>query len=328
MPKANSMNSMNSTAWLISLALLVLFGIHHFVHNNVLWSIASCCVTTVVWLGVGRRVEKYINRKTMQVSGLKDVKELFEKRPSLSLFVLDKYKSLLEATGDTSSPDDAIDLKVLSFLRTVPLEQIMFLSTNTMYRISAAKTHQATPDILASTRTIPENTCDLFSSSCRNIVVLDGVNDRRNIGAIFRILEALGVDAVVFTENTKFERRDMCMGSRFTLSRQYGHTSVGTHKLLPTYQDTVEHISSLAKENGRKILAIDNVNDEKALDLRTVRLCSNEKYVFVFGSEGDGISEKMLQCRDALVEIPMPGVFQSFNVQTAVAIAMWHFVNY
>jgi len=286
------------------------------------------------------RIEMSINgnlieRNTMQLSGLKEIQDFLisHSRPTyVRIYTLDKYRPFLVNGPEHPEPttsNEEIDEDIFEFLRTVDIKQIVFLSRRGIWRISHITNQLDVPDIVASARPEPETTKDIFEyHSNRIIVVLDGVSGERNIGTIIRLLEACGILAVIFTENTRFENTDThVMGKKFILNRKFGQASVGTHKILPTFQDTIKNIITHSQNNNWNIIAVDNINAEDALDLGTVRMNQYDKFVLVFGSEGNGISDEILQIRDYIIEIPMIGVCQSLNVNTAITITIWHFMN-
>lgn len=261
-----------------------------------------------------------------QITDLKIIRERYLKNNSTTIFVLDKYKWVVSI--EPSLPDvfnEHFNQDLIDFLDIVAPDNLVFLSKKSMWRLSHSKNPDIVPEIFTSTRYIPKTTPEIFENNQDDkvIVVLDGVNDPRNIGAIVRILEGLGnTSAIIFTENTTFVQTHLVPGNRFTLSRQYGKTSVGTYKVLPTFKDNISNIGSLAKQYNYKIIVVDNIIDKNSIPLENLTL--NSKTILVFGSENFGVSNQMLELKNQLVEIPMEGVIQSLNVQTAVTIVAWH----
>lgn len=267
-----------------------------------------------------------IKKTSDQITDLKIIREHYLKNNSITIFVLDKYKWVV--ASEPSLPDvfnEPFNQELIEFLDIISPDNLVFLSKKSMWRLSHSKNPDVVPEIFASTRYVPKTTTEIFENNPEDkvIVVLDGVNDPRNIGAIVRILEGLGnTSAVIFTENTTFVQTHLVPGNRFTLSRQYGKTSVGTYKVLPTFKDTISNIGSLAKKYDYQIIVIDNIIDNNIIQLENLNL--NPKTILVFGSENFGVSKQMLELKNQLVEIPMEGIIQSLNVQTAVTIVAWH----
>ncbi|MBQ7878459.1 MAG: RNA methyltransferase [Bacteroidaceae bacterium] len=145
-------------------------------------------------------------------------------------------------------------------------------------------------------------------SSARRVVVIDGVVDTTNIGAIFRSAAALGVDGVLLT-------RTSCD----PLNRRAVRVSMGSVFLLPwTWLDAP--VASLGKL-GFKTAAMALSDDSVAID--DASLMSEEKLAIVMGTEGDGLSCDVLSSVDYVVRIPMSNDVDSLNVAAAAAVAFW-----
>ena len=240
-----------------------------------------------------------IKKTSDQITDLKIIRERYLKNNSTTIFVLDKYKWVVAA--EPSLPNvfnEPFNQDLIEFLEIISPDNLVFLSKKSMWRLSHSKNPDVVPEIFASTRYVPKTTTEIFENNPEDkvIVVLDGVNDPRNIGAIVRILEGLGnTSAVIFTENTTFVQTHLVPGNRFTLSRQYGKTSVGTYKVLPTFKDTISNIGSLAKKYDYQIIVIDNIIDNNIIQLENLNL--NPKTILVFGSENFGVSKQMLELK-------------------------------
>ena len=130
----------------------------------------------------------------------------------------------------------------------------------------------------------------------RRIVVIDGVCDTTNIGAIFRSAAALGIDGAVLTH-------DSCD----PLNRRAIRVSMGTVFLLPwAWMD--KPLESL-HEYGFKTVAMALRHDSIALA--------------VMGTEGDGLPVETIDNTDYVVRIPMAHGVDSLNVAAASAVAFW-----
>ena len=142
----------------------------------------------------------------------------------------------------------------------------------------------------------------------RRIVVIDGVVDTTNIGAIFRSAAALGIDAVLLTRNScdPFNRRAV-------------RVSMGSVFLVPwTWLD--EGIVSLHRY-GFKTAAMALSDDSIALDNPSLK--AEEKLAIVMGTEGDGLPQETISKADYVVRIPMSHDVDSLNVAAAAAVAFW-----
>ena len=144
--------------------------------------------------------------------------------------------------------------------------------------------------------------------SARRVVVIDGVVDTTNIGAIFRSAAALGIDAVLLTPTA-------CD----PLNRRAVRVSMGSVFLVPWTWLRIP-ISSL-HDYGFETAAMALTDDSIAIDdplLRTI-----DKLAIVMGTEGDGLPKETIAEADHVVRIPMSHNVDSLNVAAAAAVAFW-----
>ena len=157
----------------------------------------------------------------------------------------------------------------------------------------------------------PEEVC----KKARRIVVLHGVVDTTNVGAIFRSAAALGIDALLMT-------RDSCD----PLNRRAVRVSMGSVFLVPwTWLDSedgtpVGTIHKL-KEMGFTTAAMALRKDDISID--DPKLKDTERLALIMGTEGDGLPEAIIDASDLVVKIPMHHGVDSLNVGNAAAIAFW-----
>ena len=142
----------------------------------------------------------------------------------------------------------------------------------------------------------------------RRIVVIQGVVDTTNIGAIFRSAAALGIDAVLLT-------RDSCD----PLNRRAVRVSMGTVFLVPwTWLDAP--ITSL-HELGFRTAAMALTDDSVALDHPLLK--AEPRLAIIMGTEGDGLSDSVLRQCDYVAKIPMQRGVDSLNVAAAASVAFY-----
>ena len=146
---------------------------------------------------------------------------------------------------------------------------------------------------------------------CRNasrIVVIDGVVDTTNIGAIFRSAAALGIDAVLLTRN-----------SCDPLNRRAVRVSMGSVFLIPwSWLDGgIEQLHSLGFTTAAMALTDDSI----AIDNPT--LTTLPKLAIIMGTEGDGLPADTIAKATHVVRIPMSHNVDSLNVAAAAAVAFW-----
>lgn len=151
------------------------------------------------------------------------------------------------------------------------------------------------------------------SDVCREasrIVVIDGVVDTTNIGAIFRSAAALGIDAVLLTPN-----------SCDPLNRRAVRVSMGSVFLVPwTWLPATSSFASL-QQQGFKTVAM--ALTDKSISIDAPELQAEPRLAIVMGTEGDGLPHETIRQCDYVVRIPMSHQVDSLNVAAASAIAFW-----
>ena len=139
-------------------------------------------------------------------------------------------------------------------------------------------------------------------------LMLDGITDIRNIGAIARSAYALGVHAIIIPEKG--------VGA---LNEDALLTSAGALELI-----AVCRVNSLVKAvddlhlNGIKVIATEMLAKKDI-----VQEDLNIPVAFVLGGEEQGIQPTLLKVCDEQVMIPMKGDFESLNVSVAAGIILY-----
>ncbi|MBR5150693.1 MAG: RNA methyltransferase [Bacteroidaceae bacterium] len=142
----------------------------------------------------------------------------------------------------------------------------------------------------------------------RRVVVVDGVVDTTNIGAIFRSAAALGVDAVLLTPT-----------SCDPLNRRAVRVSMGSVFLVPwTWLEAP--VCSL-NDYGFRTAAM--ALTDNSVSIEDERLIAEERLAIVMGTEGDGLAQEVIDKADYVVRIPMAHGVDSLNVAAAAAVAFW-----
>jgi 23S rRNA (guanosine2251-2'-O)-methyltransferase len=140
------------------------------------------------------------------------------------------------------------------------------------------------------------------------LVLLDGVEDPHNLGAIVRSAHAAGADAVLIPE-----RR--AAGITETVSK----ASAGAIEHLPVVKigNVRQEIEKL-KEKGYWIYGLDERGEQ---DYDQVPFSAPT--VFVLGGEGKGLHEHVRKQCDVVLRIPMAGAIASLNVSVAAGVVLF-----
>ncbi len=144
------------------------------------------------------------------------------------------------------------------------------------------------------------------------LLLLDGITDVRNMGAIIRSAVCCGVDAVIFSEKNAapiFEDMVKTSAGAFT-------------KMNFCREKSINVALETIKMNGIKVYSSDLLASKT---LRELEL--NEPLCMVLGSEDKGISSTSRKASDESFIIPMVGEFDSFNVSVASGIICYEVMS-
>lgn len=170
------------------------------------------------------------------------------------------------------------------------------------------------------------------------IVIAHNIRSTHNVGAIFRTCEGFGVKQLILSGYTPYpdlaiqpeppqcsydEREIVVKDSRLPherekITRQIHKTALGAEALVPfTVQGSPDFAQLRA--DGYRIVAL-----EQAPNSVTLRDYSPpSKVALLLGEEVHGVPENLLSQVDDIVEIPMSGQKESFNVSVATGIALY-----
>jgi 23S rRNA (guanosine2251-2'-O)-methyltransferase len=139
-------------------------------------------------------------------------------------------------------------------------------------------------------------------------VLLDGVEDPRNLGAILRTSECAGVDAVFLPE-----RRSA------GLSETVAKASAGALEHLPVAR--VANLSLLIRQLKERNVWVVGTAPDAAMDYSEWDW--TRASALVLGGEGAGLHRLVREHCDALVRIPVQGKIESLNVSVAAGIILF-----
>ncbi|MDR2843968.1 MAG: 23S rRNA (guanosine(2251)-2'-O)-methyltransferase RlmB [Candidatus Symbiothrix sp.] len=144
------------------------------------------------------------------------------------------------------------------------------------------------------------------------ILLLDGVTDVRNFGAIARTCECAGVDAIVIPARNSV-----------SVNADAVKTSAGALLSLPVCKEaSITEAIRFLKNCGYKVVAATEKADQSYIEANyTVPTA------LVMGSEDLGIALENLRICDEMVKIPIVGNIASLNVSAAAAVLMYEVVR-
>ena len=144
------------------------------------------------------------------------------------------------------------------------------------------------------------------------LVILDGVSDVRNLGAVSRTLECVGGNGIIVPAK-----------GGAAINAEAVKASAGALTRIDACRvPNLRYAAYYLKQAGFKIVAASEKVDKLIYDADL-----KGPVAIVMGSEGKGISSAMLELADEKVAIPMSGNIGSLNVSIAAAVVMYEAVR-
>lgn len=141
------------------------------------------------------------------------------------------------------------------------------------------------------------------------VLLLDGIEDPRNFGAILRTAYAAGVDAVIFRKHRQSPLTEVVF-----------KTSAGCAALIDLYQViNLDQTIRTLKENGWWVAAAALEPNSKMY----TEIDWDRPTVLILGAEGAGVSNILLKRADMMVKIPLYRQIDSLNVASAAAVLLF-----
>lgn len=142
------------------------------------------------------------------------------------------------------------------------------------------------------------------------ILVCDGVTNAPNIGSLFRIADAFGIEKLI-----------LC-GENISIGRKITKTSRATEKvvnfeIIESVSEVVNHL----KNNNYQIISLEITNT--STPIHTFKFSTEKPIALVIGDENFGVSEAILNSSNHIIHIEMFGQNSSMNVVQATNIALY-----
>ena len=153
---------------------------------------------------------------------------------------------------------------------------------------------------------------DMVKSENGLIVLLDGLEDPHNLGAIMRSVDCTGADGIIYAKHRSVH-----------LNSTVAKVACGTMEYVKVAEVTnlVKTLQDL-KKKGYWVVG----TDASAKDMYN-EIDYNRNVVLVIGSEGKGISRLVLKECDYIVKLPMFGHVNSLNASVATAVMLYKIVE-
>ena len=170
------------------------------------------------------------------------------------------------------------------------------------------------------------------------IVLAHNIRSTFNVGSIFRTCEGFGVRELILSGYTPYPDLALCSSApscaylevepetldkrlphiREKITRQIHKTALGAEALVPFHYVESPNLAAL-KRDGYRIVALEQAPTSTLL----ANYDAPEKIALLLGEEVHGIANELLSETDDIIEIPMKGQKESFNVSVATGIALY-----
>ncbi len=185
---------------------------------------------------------------------------------------------------------------------SVPLR---FEPRQALDRLAGSPAHQGVVGMGAAK---PYSELDEVTAKSAMLVVLDGIEDPHNLGAIIRTALAAGAGAVIIPERRAAGLTDVV-----------AKAAAGALEYLPVVRVTnINRTLEELKERGYWIYGLDERGEQEYH-----RTDYAVPAAFVLGAEGKGLHQQVRKRCDVLVRIPMAGAISSLNVSVAAGVVLF-----
>lgn len=200
------------------------------------------------------------------------------------------------------------ELRLLAARRGVAVEEV---DIDELACLASGVRHQGAVAVVEGAVPLTENRLEAWLAEARDplVLVLDGVEDPRNLGACLRVADGAGADAVVIPSRRAAG-----------LTPAARKTAAGAAEALPIY--TVTNLARVLETMAA--FGLKRVGAALTSDAAAPWSCDlSGPLALVLGAEGEGLRRLTREHLDALVCLPMQGVVESLNVAVACGVLLY-----
>jgi 23S rRNA (guanosine2251-2'-O)-methyltransferase len=156
------------------------------------------------------------------------------------------------------------------------------------------------------------------------VLIAHNLRSCHNVGSLLRTAEGLGVTKVFLTGYTPYpqsadDTRLPHLAAK--LHRQIAKTALGAEQTQPwQHIEDIHQLLDKLREQGYLIAAI----EQAATAIPLPDFKPPQKIALLVGREVEGVEQDVLERMDTILEIPMFGSKESFNVVQAAAMGLYH----
>lgn len=250
------------------------------------------------------------NEKVKQIRKLKEKKQ----RDLEGLFIIEGIKLIQEAIQENAEIDTIVvcedcmkDDKIQQqLLYEIAKYECIYVSEKVFNLMTDVTNPQG---ILAVVK--KENQESEINYKEDILVVLDGIQDPGNLGAILRTIDSANLSQIVLSKNSADPYNPKVV--RSTMGAIFRINIIESENLITTLKDAKKHkfeILATSLEDSKSIYEIDY-----------------KKKVIVIGNEANGVSKEVLDIAEQKIKIPMLGKTESLNASVATGIVVYEYVR-
>jgi 23S rRNA (guanosine2251-2'-O)-methyltransferase len=195
---------------------------------------------------------------------------------------------------------------------------IQFCNKKILDDKAQGESHQGVVARAQPAKALSENDLDEIITHAQNmgkapfLLVLDGVTDPHNLGAVLRSADAAGVDAVIVTKDKSA-----------SLNATVRKVACGAADVIPLIQ--VTNLSRTLAELQEKAIWVVGTAGEAQQSVFDCKM--NGPIALVMGAEGKGMRRLTRERCDELIKLPMHGTVSSLNVSVATGICLYEILR-
>lgn len=224
-------------------------------------------------------------------------------RNECNLFIVEGYHLVEEALKHRVLKSVLCTDKEI--LEKIDVKDKYLVSEQVIKKVSSTKSPQ---NIIGVVNSITNQDLEVIISKKElRILILDDINDPGNLGTIIRTSAALGIDAVISSNETVDYYNEKVL-----------RATQGAIFKIPLFKGDLVKIISTLKQNN---ITIYGTHLESSVSVKEVE--KFKKLAIVVGNEAQGVSSKVLNFCDKNIILPMKNDVESLNVSIAAALLMW-----
>ncbi len=154
------------------------------------------------------------------------------------------------------------------------------------------------------------------------VVIAHNLRSIHNVGSLLRTAEGLGIEEVFLTGYSPYpnQKDDARLPHQITkINSQISKTALGAEIILGKHADDIFELINHLKAERYIISALEQ--DDRSIELNSYD--PPDKVALIIGREVEGIEKEILDQCDSILQIPMFGQKESFNVVQAAAMALY-----